>query len=81
MGFGEALFSGNNDWFFMPLFWVDMPISIFCFGLLWAGMTAVGLISWGLLGTAEWYLIGLLVEKLHSETQEAHGIKLTNNSP
>jgi len=60
----EGLMNGKNDWLFYPLWVADMPISIFCFGLLWAGPTTLGLILWGVLGTLWWFVIGLVVEMI-----------------
>ena len=60
----EGLMNGKNDWFFGPLWVADMPISIFCFVFLWGGPTVLGLILWGVLGTAWWFLIGFLLERV-----------------
>ena len=60
----EGLMSGKNDWFFSVLWVADIPISIFCFGLLWSGQTALGLVIWGVLGTLWWALIGWLLQTI-----------------
>jgi len=60
----EGLQDGKNGWFFFILWFADIPISIFCFGLLWSGQTALGLILWGVLGTLWWLLIGWLLETI-----------------
>jgi hypothetical protein len=57
----EGLLDGKNGLFFGVLWFADVPISVFCFGLLWAGPTALGLVLWGVLGTLWWVLIGWLM--------------------
>jgi hypothetical protein len=56
--------SGKNDSFFSVLWVADIPVSIFCFGLLWSGLTALGLIAWGIVGTLWWLLIAWLLQTI-----------------
>jgi hypothetical protein len=60
----EGFMGGKDYWFFSVLWVADIPISIFCFGLLWSGQTALGLVIWGVLGTLWWALIGWLLQTI-----------------
>jgi hypothetical protein len=51
-------------WGFFVLFFADLPISVIGFSMMWDGKWNEGLLLWGVLGTAWWYLIGLLIRQL-----------------
>jgi hypothetical protein len=60
----QPLMDGPARWPFRVLFLADFPISIVCFGFLFAGRVVLALVAWGMLGTLWWYLIGLGIEKM-----------------
>jgi hypothetical protein len=64
--FPQPLLDGPAKWPFMVLWLADIPISVVCFGFLFAGEVIPALIAWGVLGTLWWYLIGLGIEKMIS---------------
>jgi hypothetical protein len=64
--FPQPLLDGPARWPFMVLWLADIPISLVCFGFLFAGQVVPALVAWGVLGTLWWYLIGLGFEKMIS---------------
>ncbi len=56
------LLAGAKGWGFIGLFFADFPISVLGFWLIWGGNLVFGLLLWGGIGTAWWYLIGLWIE-------------------
>jgi hypothetical protein len=58
----EALLNGPSRWPFLVVFLVDFPISVIAFGAMFTSdaLFPYAVVGWGVLGTLEWYFIGLI---------------------
>ena|SRR5215469_10938492 len=62
----QPLLDGPAAWPFGVVFLADFPLSAVCFGIMFTAEQGnrgiYALITWGLLGTVWWFLLGCLIE-------------------
>lgn len=66
----QPLLDGPARWGVCVLFFADLPVSVIAFSLMWDEKLIAGLLLWGLVGTAWWYLLGLAIQRLLASIRE-----------
>jgi len=59
----QPLRDGPARWGFAVLSIADFPISVIAFSMMWDKRLLPGLSIWAVIGTLEWYLLGMLLER------------------
>ena len=59
----QPLLDGPARWGVYILFVIDLPVSAVGFSLMWDKKLVLGLLVWGIIGTAWWYLLGLWLRR------------------
>ena len=60
----QPFLDGPARWPFGALFFADIPISVIGFSMMWDGKWNSGLLLWGVIGTAWWYLLAAGIRRL-----------------
>jgi hypothetical protein len=65
LGQPKPLLDGPARWSFLPLFFADLPISLFGFSAMWDGKWTYGIWLWAILGTIWWYFLGRWIQNIY----------------
>jgi len=70
----QPLFDGPAAFGFNVLLFADLPISIVAFSMMWDRHFTTAIALWGIFGTVQWYLWGLVIERIISKRQRGDDI-------